>query len=220
MLLLTELGNLLDQCNLFYQGSISRFDLNVASKITGCHTLDLEVVIMLPRHLASVTCPLLVNSNLSGCKAMLQDLECVSGLQTWRIQVKHVCILCLCRHTEAATMLEDALKLAGALQNCELDADSYSDLCKVSVWFARRSKDRHDVQSAQQVLSSLETMLAIRTMPNPMAVMYHQPSSLQVCGGAVAGAVVMALCSRWQVVFLFTCLACVLARLLTYSFSR
>ena len=117
-------------------------------------------------------------------------------------------------------MLEDALKVAGALQNCESNADSHSDLCKVSVWFARRSKDRHDVQSAQQVLSSLETMLAIKTMSNPVAVIYYQLSSLQVCGGAVAGAVVMALCSCWQVVFIFTCLACVLARRLTQSYSR
>ncbi|DBA77074.1 TPA: hypothetical protein ACH3X1_009661 [Trebouxia sp. C0004] len=117
-------------------------------------------------------------------------------------------------------MLEDTLKVTGALQSRELDADSHSNLCKVSVWFARRSKDRYDVQSAQQVLSSLEPMLAIRTMPNPMAVMYYQRSSVQVCGGAVVGAVVMALCSRWQAVFLFTCLACVLARRLTHSFSR
>ena len=117
-------------------------------------------------------------------------------------------------------MLEDTLKVAGALQTRELGADSRSDLCKVSVWFARRSKDKGDVQSAQQVLSSLEKMLAIRTMPNPVSVMYYQLSSLQVCGGAVAGALVMALCSRWQVVFLFTCLACVLARRLTHSFRR
>ncbi len=117
-------------------------------------------------------------------------------------------------------MVEDALKVTGALQSCQMDANAHSDLCKVSVWFARRSKDRGDVQSAQQVLSSLEPMLAIIRMPNPVAVMYYQLSSLQVCGGAVAGAVVMALCSPWQVVFLFTCLACVLARRLAHSFSR
>ena len=137
-----------------------------------------------------------------------------------RTQVQHVHILCLCRCTEAVTNLEDTLKIAGALQNRDLDADSHSNLCQVSVWFARRSKDRGDVQSAQQVLSSLETMLAIKMMPSPVAVMYYQLSFLQVCGGAVAGAVVMALCSPWQVVFLFTCLACVLARRLTHSFSR
>jgi len=117
-------------------------------------------------------------------------------------------------------MLEDALKVTRALQSRQLDADAHSDLCKVSVWFARRSKDRGDVQSAQQVLSSLETTLAIRRMPNPVAVMYYQLSSLQVWGGAVAGAMVMALCSPWQVVFVFTCLACVLARRLTQSYSR
>ena len=129
-------------------------------------------------------------------------------------------MLCLRRRTEAATMLEEALKVIGALQSRQLGADAHSDLCKVSVWFARRSKDRHDVRSAQQVLSSLETMLAIRMMPNPVAVMYRQLSSLQICGAAVAGAVAMALCSRWQLVLFFICLACVLARRLTHSFSR
>ncbi len=66
MLLLTELGNLFDQRNLFYQGSISRCDLNVVSRVTDCHKLNLEVNIMLLRHLASVTCRLLANSKLSG----------------------------------------------------------------------------------------------------------------------------------------------------------
>lgn len=116
-------------------------------------------------------------------------------------------------------MLRDTLSLLCKVQISGAQAGMLNEVCRVAVWFARRARDKGKVDVAQKVLDSLQTMLGTcnHDKASFSVGLLDQLSSLQVCGGAAVGAAAMLLCSAWQAMLFFTCLACVLAYRLLHS---
>ena len=87
-----------------------------------------------------------------------------------------------------------------------------AELSRVMLWFARQSRARNDVHLSHQVFTGLDRVLAINaTRASFPAVLCKRLVSLEACGGAVAAAAVVLLCSGSPILLFVVCLVYVLA---------
>ena len=104
-----------------------------------------------------------------------------------------------------------------------LEGDLRSDLYRTAIWFARRARDRGNVQAAKQVLDSLVSILNTTNVAakfshvSHLVALYDQLCSLKLSTAAFVGAAAMLLCSKWQAAIFLTCLVGMIAHRLTFG---